>query len=163
VVAPHGLRGELRVRTASGDALRSGLRVRLLREGDELVLASEIETARPGREGEWRLRLAGVPDRGAAEALRGATVWARARDLPKLAPGEFYQHQLLGCRVEDAQGRDLGRVRDIWQTGAPDVLVIERDSGGELLVPAAESLLREVDVARGRLVIEIPPGLLDPA
>jgi 16S rRNA processing protein RimM len=163
VVGAHGLRGELRVRTASGDALRSGLRVRLLREDGGLALEAEILGARPGREGELRLQLAGIEDRDGAEALRGTTLRALAGDLPKLPPGEYYQHELVGCRVEDAQGRALGRVRAIWQTGAPDVLLIEQDSGRELLVPAAESLLREVDVARRRLVIELPPGLLDEA
>jgi len=148
------------IRTLS---LLAGLAVRLLHAGGGLALESEIESARPGRESEYRLRLSGVEGRDVAEALRGTTVWARAVDLPALPPGEFYQHELVGCRVEDPEGRVLGVVRAIWQTGAPDVLVIEQESGHELLAPAAESLLREVDVARRRLVIEVPPGLLDGA
>jgi 16S rRNA processing protein RimM len=163
VVGAHGLGGELRLRTGSGDALREGLGVRLLREAGELARETRVLAARPGRAGEWRLRLAGVADRDAAEALRGSALWARASELPPLPPGEFYQHELVGCRVEDERGRPLGRVRAIWETGAPDVLVIERDAGRELLVPAAASLLREVDVVGRRIVIELPPGLLDEA
>ena len=66
--------------------------------------------------------------------------------------------ELLGCRVESEQGQALGRIRDIWRTGAPDVLVIEDARGGELLVPAA--LLRRVDKAERLVVVELLPGLL---
>jgi 16S rRNA processing protein RimM len=67
----------------------------------------------------------------------------------------------VGCRVEDGAGREIGVVRGIWETGAADVLVIEDAAGREILVPAAESVLREVDLAGGRVVIDAPPGLLD--
>jgi 16S rRNA processing protein RimM len=165
VAGAHGLRGELRVRTGSADALARAQRpVRLTREeGEPLSFESEITAVRSGRAGECRLCLAGIADRDAAEALRGATLWLHTADLPTLAPGEFYQHELVGCRVEDPAGRELGVVRAIWETGAPDVLVIEDAAGRELLAPAAESLLRQVDLAARRLVIELPPGLIDEA
>jgi 16S rRNA processing protein RimM len=163
VVGAHGLRGELRVRTGSADALtRARLRVRLVHdEGEQEPFEAEIARVRPGREGECRLALVGVESREAADALRGSTVWVKVADLPALAPGEFYQHQLVGCRVEDATGRPIGIVRAIWETGASDVLVIEDAAGREVLTPAADSLLREVDLAGRRLVIEVPPGLLE--
>jgi 16S rRNA processing protein RimM len=163
VVGAHGLRGELRVQTASRDAFRTGLRVRLRGHGGGPERTDEVAGARPGREGECRVRLAQVSDRDTAEALRGSALWARVRDLPALPPGEFYQHELIGCRAFAPDGRALGVVRSIWETGAPDVLVIEQESGRELLAPAAESLLRQVDVAGRRIVIELPPGLLDEA
>jgi 16S rRNA processing protein RimM len=67
----------------------------------------------------------------------------------------------VGCRLEGADGTVVGTVRGIWQTGAHDVLVVESDAGVERLVPAAEELLREVDLPGRRIVVEIPPGLLD--
>ena len=165
VVGAHGMRGELRVRTASAEALaRVRLRVRLAsEEGDREPFESEITAIRSGRSGECRLTLGGVADREAAEALRGTTLWVKIADLPSLAPGEFYQHQLVGCRVEDPTGRPIGVVRAIWETGAADVLVIEDPSGRELLAPAAESMLREIDLKDRRLVIEVPPGLFEEA
>jgi 16S rRNA processing protein RimM len=164
VVSAHGLRGELRVRSDCVAALTGSraLRVRLARdEGDREPQEYEIEEVRPGRDGECRVTLAGVAARCAAEALRWCALWMRRSDLPALERGEFYQADLVGCRVEDSGGREIGVVRGIWETGAPDVLVIEGAGGREILVPAAEALLREVDLAGGRLVIDAPPGLLD--
>ena len=102
-----------------------------------------------------------MSDRDAAEALRGATVLVRSEDLPKLPPGDFYAYELVGCEVFTADGRSIGTVRSILETGASDVLVIEGADGGEQLVPAAEPLLQQVDQAARRIVIDAPPGLLN--
>src|SRR5262249_59468710 len=71
-----------------------------------------------------------------------------------------YQYELVGCRVEDASGRVLGVVQGIWETGAPDVLIVVDAEQREHLIPAAREILREVDVARRRIAIDAPPGLL---
>jgi 16S rRNA processing protein RimM len=162
------LRGELRVRTESGDAsgLLQGSTVRLApsrSDGQEEEESSEyeVESARAGRSGECRLRLRGIEDRDAAEALRGAHVFARSGELPELASGEYYAFELVGCQVTRVDGRPVGRVREIWETGASDLLVIERAEGPDALVPAVEPLLREVDVPGRRIVVDAPPGLLE--
>jgi 16S rRNA processing protein RimM len=64
--------------------------------------------------------------------------------------------------VETSDGRKLGTVRELMETGAHDVLIVEDGTGRDLLLPAAGALLREVDVAGRRIVIEVPEGLLDP-
>jgi 16S rRNA processing protein RimM len=116
-----------------------------------------------GRRGEARLALDGVDSREAAEALRGRLVLAPAGHLEPLSEGEYYQYELVGCRVEDGEGRTLGVVSGIWETGAPDVLVVvdESAAGREHLIPAAGEFLREVDLEARRIVIDVPPGLLD--
>lgn len=166
VVGAHGLRGELRVRTEGDDAssLLHVPTVRLAREhghGEESSEEYEVAGARAGRPGECRLLLRGICDRDAAEAWRGASVLARAGDLPELSSGEFYAFELVGCRVTGIDGSAIGRVREIWETGASDVLVIEDEAGRDQLVPAVEPLLHEVDVAGRRIVVDAPPGLLD--
>ncbi len=114
-----------------------------------------------GRKGELRVALKGVATRAAAEAFRGALVMSDPAHLGALSEGEYYGYQLLGCRVEAEDGRVIGTVREIWETGAPDVLVVEASDGREHMIPAARELLREVDVAGRRIVIEVIPGLLD--
>jgi 16S rRNA processing protein RimM len=108
-----------------------------------------------------RLALRGIGSREAAQALVGALVGVEAGQLAPLPSGEFYWYQLVGCTVVSSHGRALGTVRALWDTGAHDVLVVEDERGAEVLLPAAEDLLREVDVERGRIVIEVPEGLLD--
>ena len=167
IAGAHGLRGELRVRVEADDLtnLQRVPSVRLVREeGDpqpDGVCEYEVVSAREGRVGECRLSLAGVASREAADALRGATVLARSRDLEELPPGEFYAYELVGCVVEDGSGRSVGVVNSIWDAGGRNLLVIEDAAGGQQLVPAVEPLLQEVDLEARRIVIDPPPGLLN--
>lgn len=167
VIGARGTRGELRV-AVLGDGPDNLLRVRslvLIGAGVGETAGSprerEVESAAAGRAGEVRMRLRGVDDRETAQALAGTRLAARPEQLAPLAEGEHYWFQLVGCAVEAHDGRALGRVRALWETGAHDVLVVEDETGREVLLPAAAALLREVDVERGRIVIEVPEGLLD--
>lgn len=162
VVGAHGLGGELRIRF-SGDGPENLLGVARVSLGagiEEGEREYEVEHARPGRPGEVRVRLRGVEGREAAEALTGLAVGADASELAPLGPDEHYHFQLVGCRVEGHDGTPIGVVREIWETGAHDVLVVDAEGGRQHLLPAAGALLREVDVEGRRIVIEVIPGLL---
>jgi len=165
VVGAHGIRGVLRVQVL-GDSpenlLRMG-RVWLGREaGDPEARSFEVENAAVGRPGEVRLSLAGIERREDAEMLRGELVLMEAASLEKLPPGEYYWFELVGCGVELADGRCIGTVTELWETGAHDVLVVAGEDGERRLVPAAREFLREVDIRERRIVIDPIPGLLDP-
>jgi len=167
VAGAHGIRGQVRVVLLGDDPANllgaPWVELSFAREAPEADPARrryEVTYAGPSRPGELRLGLAGVADRDAAAALRGALVLGDAARLAPLAEGEHYWFQLVGCRVETEAGRDLGSVREIWETGAHDVLVIEDAEGRTQLVPAAEPFLRLVDAAARRIVIATVPGLL---
>ena len=104
------------------------------------------------------LKLAGVDDREAAEALRGATIEVPLEQAVRLPPGSYYWHQLIGLAVETKRGESLGRLVDILTTGSNDVYVV-RDDARELLLPAIRDVIREVDLENGRMVVELLPGL----
>jgi len=163
VIGARGTRGELRV-AVLGDGPENLLRVRslvLIGPDGAGVGEREVESAAAGRAGEVRLRLRGVEDREAAQALSRTRLAARPDQLAPLAEGEHYWFQLVGCVVEALDGRTLGTVRALWATGAHDVLVVEDETGREVLLPLAADLLRELDVERGRIVLEVPEGLLE--
>jgi 16S rRNA processing protein RimM len=165
VLGAHGLRGQLRVGVFGADPtnLMRASRVRLSRDEDDANAREyEVESVTLGRKSELRMALVGVADRDAAEALCGCIVLGRAAELAPLAPGEYYEYELVGCRVEDLDGRPIGVVREIWETGAPAVLVVEAEGGAERLIPAADGILQEVDVEARRIRIDAIPGLLDP-
>ena len=107
------------------------------------------------------MHLSGVDDRDAAEQLKGRLVLVDASQLAELEDGEYYSYQLVGCRVERIDGRPIGTLKEIWSTGAPDIFVVEDERGKQQLIPAAEGLLREVDIEARRIVVEVLPGLLD--
>ena len=164
IAGAHALRGEVRVQYFGDgpDNLRQQASVWLGDAvDDETAIAYEVRTSGLGRSGEVRLGLAGVGDRDAAIALRGSLVIGDASRLAPLEAGEFYWHELVGCAVEARDGRAFGTVREIWETGAHDVLVVEDDAGRRHLLSTARELMPEVDVAAGRIVVEILPGMLE--
>ena len=168
VVGAHGIGGEVRVRVLADDAaLLLGMkRFALSRSGPDDPQASEIENqgGTTGRAGEVRLRLRGVADRDAAEALRGTLLLAEVADLPTLPAGGHYWHELVGCVVETAAGERVGTVRGLLDTGAAhDVLEVAGDDGKPRLIPMVAALLRTVDVPSRRIVLEDVAGLADPA
>jgi len=164
VVGAHGMGGQLRVRYfGAGPDNLMRLETVLLAESEDAADAERFEVIRaaPGRREEVRMALAGVADRESAERLRGKLVVAEASQLEVLPEGEYYSYQLVGCRVEGVDGQPIGTVREVWPTGAVDVLVVEGEEGARQLIPAAEDQLRRVDIEARRIVIEILPGLLD--
>jgi len=115
----------------------------------------------------------GVGDRGAAEDLRGTLLMLDSAQIPSSPdPDEFYDHELIGLGVVTAAGAQVGVVADVLHHGQ-DLLVVRRDvppsaappgarAGAETLVPFVGAIVTDVDVPAGRLVIDPPPGLLDP-
>jgi 16S rRNA processing protein RimM len=124
----------------------------LARKG-ELWLWDERRGKRPCRVTEIRTQqqkvvasIEGVDTMTAAEELRGALLMVDRDHLEPLPEDTFYRHDILGLAVEDETGRRLGRVEDIWETGANDVWVV-RGEGGEILVPAVRTHVVGVDLA----------------
>jgi 16S rRNA processing protein RimM len=95
----------------------------------------------------------GVDDRDAAQALVGRDIGIPRDRLPELPPGEFYWHELIGLRVRNAAGTDLGRVGAMQETGSNDVLVVE--GGRRMLIPYLPGrVVKQVDLAAGILTVE---------
>ncbi len=164
ITGEHGLRGTVQVRF-SGDGPENLLRASKLMIGssvdDPQAISMEVESVTPGRTGEVRMVLAGVEGREAARQLRGRFVMVDSGQLEPLADGEFYEFQLIGCRVEGEDGEKVGTVREVWSTGASKVLMVVDEEGRQQLIPTSGGFLREVDLEQQRIVIEIVSGLLD--
>ncbi|WP_028663243.1 ribosome maturation factor RimM [Saccharomonospora halophila] len=162
VVKPHGIRGELAVdvRTDSpGDRFAEDT-VLTGRDRNGSTRQLTVAAVRP-HGGRLLVRFAEVPDRSAAEDLRGLHLLAEAEALPPLEdPDEFYDHELEGLRAELPDGTAVGTVRGIVHAPGGELLVVDV-SGTEALVPFVAALVPHVDVAGGRLVVDPPEGLLD--
>jgi len=163
IVGAHGLRGGLRVRFFGDDATNLGrvpeVELAARPDGGEAV-RFDVTGIRPGRAGEVTLRLAGVRAREAAEELRGRLVLADPKHLARLPQGEHYWFELVGCEVVGRAGEEVGRVVEIWESAAHDLLVVETRGGRRVLLPAAAEFVTEIDAALGRIVVELIPGLL---
>ena len=80
---------------------------------------------------------------------------------PDLPAGEYYHHQLLGLQVIDETGKLLGQVSEILETGANDVLVVRPSMGEEILLPAIDPVILQVNLEQGVMQVHLLPGLID--
>jgi 16S rRNA processing protein RimM len=102
------------------------------------------------------LKLDGIDSIDQAETLRGLELRIPEEDLQVLPAGSYYHHQLRGLRAEDTSGRVVGQVEDILEAGGEAPVLVVRGPGGETMVPLAESFIRQVDLAGGRVVVVVP-------
>ena len=107
------------------------------------------------------LKLDGVDTREAADLLRRQSVFAREEDLPPLADGEFFLHDLIGLNVVTDQEDGVGTVKEVLELPANNVYVVARAGRPDALIPAVPAFIDEVDIEAGRLVVRPIDGLLD--
>lgn len=156
---PHGIRGEVtveprtdepEVRFAPGSAL-------LVAGSDDHLVVTRLH---------WHanrllVTFEGVEDRTGAEALRGLLLEVdRPDDAAPDDPDEYYDSALIGCAVVLADGSPIGTLAEVAHLPGQDLLVVDRGSS-EVLIPFVEQMVPDVDLARRRIVIAPPPGLLD--
>lgn len=158
---PHGIRGELGIDVRTDEpAIRFAAGTRLYAEGSP-HRSWQVASHR-WHNGRLLVRLDGVPDRSAAEALRGIRLATQVSttQVPD-DDAEFYDHQLVGLTVADHTGRAVGEVAEVLHLPAHDLLAVDMaDTGERRLVPFAEAVVPEVDLAAGRVVLADVPGLL---
>jgi 16S rRNA processing protein RimM len=153
--APQGVRGEIRVKSLTGEPGAVGAYGPLTDKGGTRAFA--FESLRPLKDEMLVARLAGVSTREAAETLKGVEIFARRDQLPPPAHDEFYYDDLVGLEAVDAVGAALGRVVSLMNYGAGDVLEIAPAQGGEtLLLPFTKRVAPRIDFDAGRIVIEPP-------
>lgn len=164
IVRPHGLRGELvvEVRTDSPEERFAPGAELVARPGTGADSLLTVESARP-HSGRLLVRFVGVPDRDAAEGLRGVKLLVDAASLPPTDdPDEFHAHQLEGLRVELPDGAVVGTVREVAHGPGGELLVVGRSGLPDALVPFVAVIVPVVDLEGGRVVLDPPEGLLDP-
>ena len=157
VTRPHGIRGELKVKLFNPD---SGVLLELRRarmvlpdgETREVVLRNPREIP-----GGLIVRLDGVDDRDAAEALRGARFEVTRGELDPTAPDEFYVVDLIGCWAE-LDGAPIGEVVAVLDYPTCDVLVVER-AEGRIEIPLLDAYVGDIDLPARRIAIRSLEGL----
>ena len=149
----HGVNGEILmdVLTDFPERLRVGKLVYVGETHEEMHIAGIR-----GHDRELIVHLRGISTPEEVARFRNALVFVKASDLPRLPEGEFYHHQLLGLTVVNEQQVVLGALDSILETGANDVYVVKTPEGKELLLPAVEEVVLEVDIAKRQMVVRPP-------
>jgi 16S rRNA processing protein RimM len=161
---PQGIKGEVSVEVRTDDPdrrLAAGTVVRTEPAGaGPLTILSARDHS-----GRLMLTIEGVTDRAGAERLRNVllVVDVDPGERPE-DPEEFYDRQLVGLRVEDVDGSPVGQLHEVLHLPGQDVLAVRRgDGGSEVLIPFVHEFVPEVDLERGRIVVDPPAGLLEDA
>ncbi len=164
IVRPHGIRGELRLHLLTNYPDRLSLL-------EEVALSPTAE-GNPARveyyavervrlhQNQAILKLLAIQDRNAAELLRGQYMLIPLEAAVPLEEDEYYHFQLIGLDMYTVEGKLVGVVREILETGANDVYVVEQPTGGEALIPAIESVVQTIDLSTRRITILPIAGLL---
>jgi 16S rRNA processing protein RimM len=159
IVAPFGLSGEMKVRleTDFPDRFARLKQVCVRRPYADGKLYG-VSGARPHK-GQILLRLNGVTTIEAAEPLRNCLVQIQSSEAVTLPANEFYIFELIGCEVVTESGRSLGCIRDVLRGTANDVYVIGTGKQ-ELLLPAIQDVVKQVDTAARKIVVTPTDGLI---
>jgi 16S rRNA processing protein RimM len=162
VTGAHGIRGGLRIHSyaESIELYRIGEAIRvILADGSDRTMT--VEWVRPHGRG-LRLGLEAVCDRNQAEYLVGASLYVDKSRLPVLEEDTYYWHELIGLHVYDTAGLLLGSLEEVIPTPANDVYVVKGEVDGrfrELLIPAVATVVRNIDLEAGAMVVDPPVGL----
>ena len=160
VGAPHGVRGEVRLKSfAENPADIAGYGPLAADDGRAFRILAIRPTAKSPDT--FVVRFEGVDDRDAAAALTGTDLGVERAALPAAEADEFYHADLVGLAAVDEGGAPLGRVTAVVNYGAGDLLDLATDDGKTVLVPFTRAVVPEVDIGAGRLVVVPPPGLFD--
>lgn len=160
VTGAHGVRGAIRIKLENRDSvlLRSVDRLTFVREGEPTEYS--VTSAQPAGRGAFKVILKDLTSAASATALRGAIVMVAAAALPPATGREFYYFQALGCEVITSAGVLVGTIEEVFSTGANDVWVV-RNRSAEHLLPVIEDVVKDIDWAGRRVIIEAVRGLLD--
>ena len=152
IVAPHGVRGDIRILplTEKPD-LFLDLEYLLLEGGKKLT----VKNAR------FQKRMILVTTKeitsmNEAELLRDKNIYIKAEDLPELEDDEFYVADLVGIPVYDLEGKQIGTFKDSLSTGSNDVYIIAVLGAKDILVPALKEYFKEINLAEKRIVVKLP-------
>jgi 16S rRNA processing protein RimM len=156
---PFGIKGQVKLHTVTTRPEHLS-RIKTVFLGDEHT-PTRLRRAAEHKHALMILTLAGIEDRTAAETLRGTEVYIRQQDAAPLDEDEYFFHDLPGLQVETTSGEVLGTVTEVLETGANDVLLVKRESGEEVLIPMTREVIKALDIAAKRVVIEPIQGLLD--
>lgn len=159
VGAPHGVSGDVRVKTFAQNPQDLGAYGPLFDSTGRQFAVSSLRVDRNGAV----VRFAGVRDRDAAAALGGTRLFIDRDALPPAEDDAFYHADLVGLSVLDPQGGLHGRIRGVHNFGADDLLEIEGTDGKTAFIPFTRTAVPEVDIGAGRVTVEPVAAGLAPA
>lgn len=161
IVNTHGLKGEVKVKriTDFEERFHVGSTV-YIKNKDNEAIPLIIASFRTHKNHDL-LQFEEYDSIEAVEPLKGATLYIKKEQLTPLEPGEFYFHEIIGCKMYTLDGEYIGEIESILTPGANDVWVVKNESGKEILIPYIDDVVKEVNIEEKKVLIELMEGLID--
>lgn len=162
IVNTHGIMGEVRVLSRTDfpeERFAAGMKLGLFKPDAKKPIMVTIASHRKHKNFEL-LTFEGYPHIQDVEEFKNAYLRIAEHDLTELEDHAFYHHEILGCTVFTAEGKELGTVSEILETGANDVWEVTPTAGKKHYIPYIEEIVKEVDVDGKKIIIEVMEGLL---
>ncbi|OMF37397.1 ribosome maturation factor RimM [Paenibacillus sp. FSL H8-0548] len=164
VVNTHGIRGELKILSQTDfgeDRFAVGSKLLMLNEESGASLEVKIVSSRANKS-IYILKLEGFTNINEVEQYKGWVLKVSADKLLELDEGEYYYHEIIGCRVVTEEGEELGVISEILSPGANDVWVVDRPkgSGKQLLLPVIDEVVRTVNTKEKLVTVHLMEGLI---
>lgn len=159
ITTPHGVRGEVKVFPTTDDPRRFKRLKEIILDTGKEQLTLEIEGVKFFKQFVI-LKFKGYDNINDVERYRQKSLYVTRQNAVRLSRDEYFIADLMGLKVLDEEEQPIGTLRDVMETGANDVYVIDLDDGRELLLPAIKECVLQVNVAEGWIKIHILDGLL---
>lgn len=160
ITSTHGVRGEVKVFPTTDDPRRfKRLKEVIMDTGKEHVTL-QIEGVKFFKQFVI-LKFQGIDNINDVEKYRSSSLYVTRKNAVRLSRDEYFIADLIGLKVIGEDGEPAGVLKDVMETGANDVYVIEMNDGRELLLPAIKQCILKVDIEEGWMQIHILDGLLD--
>jgi len=158
ILKPWGFRGEVKVRVIT-DYPNRLVKAKTIYLGEQ-ARALQVERARL-HSGYVLMKFAGLDSDTAVAKLRGELLHIPVEDAVKLKKGQYFHYQIIGLNVVSTAGEALGQIKEILETGANDVYLVNTPQGKELLLPAIKDVVKQIDLDAGTMTVELIPGLME--
>ncbi|KRE51760.1 ribosome maturation factor RimM [Paenibacillus sp. Soil724D2] len=161
IVNSHGIRGELKVvpetdfpeRFDKGNAL-------IIVDSQNKQTPVTVQTSRLHKN-MFILQFDQFSNINEVEKFKGSLLKIEAKDQQPLEEGEYYYHEIIGCKVVTEEGKELGLVSEVLTPGANDVWVVSLPKGKQLLLPVIDDVILDVDIANKTIRIHLMEGLME--
>lgn len=160
ITSTHGVRGEVKVYPTTDDPKRFRRLKEVVLDTGKEKMNLEIEGVKFFKQFVI-LKFKGLDNINDIEKYRQKSLYVTRKNAVRLQRDEYFIADLIGLKVQDEDGKELGTVKDVIETGANDVYEVEMADGKSLLLPAIKQCILNVDVENGTMQVHVLEGLLD--
>lgn len=160
ITSTHGVRGEVKVYPTTDDPRRFRRLKEVVLDTGKEKMNLEIEGVKFFKQFVI-LKFKGLDNINDIEKYRQKSLYVTRKNAVRLQRDEYFIADLIGLKVQDEDGKELGTVKDVIETGANDVYEVEMADGKSLLLPAIKQCILNLDVENGTMQVYVLEGLLD--